>query len=752
MAFKTVAGNAPDAEALTLLGSVLSGGRTSRLYAVVVEPRIALNATAGGGAGRGPGLFSFSATVPPNGSVEAIEKAFDSEIDRLQADGVTEAELQKAKTQARARLLSGGGGGRFGGLQTALGRANALTQNAIFFDDPNRVNTQITRLEAVTLADIKRVAKHYLDKQNRVIVIDGPEPDAAPEFFVTPAHENPLRRPINMSIMHPFTRSKNQIGETNEGDGMNSFVFPPYDIGSSFVEAAERPTAKEFIPSRFHRANASIPSRSLGLGLLALAAALVSAPALSQDTPGTPTTSTSGAVIKGKAPVAKQLLRVKFPKPKTFTLKNGLTVYVLEDHRFPACRFSLSLRAGSLYEPKPGVAEFTAAMLTEGTTTRSFLELAAETENIGAALNANAGAAYTIVSASGLSESSDILLALMHDALLHPAFPTDRLDRLKFQQTSQLAQRRTNPQALIADLSAKVYYGGTPYNKPSATAEQISAITADDLKAFYTAYYRPNGALLGVTGDVDTKTLRGKLEMLFADWQPGAAEMAQLPAADFKPSEATKVYLIDRPGSAQTVLQFGNLAVQQSDPDYIPLVVANQILGGGSSGRLFQNIRERKGYTYGAYSALSASQWPGTWGASASVRTPVTQPAAAEFFAEFTRLQDEPVSASELARAKRSLIGSFARTLESPENVLSRTLDRIQNGLPADYWDTYPARVEAVTPAEVQRVARKYLGKGRIQLIAVGERSQIEEGLKGFGPIENVDASQLGGGRRGRGR
>ena len=240
----------------------------------------------------------------------------------------------------------------------------------------------------------------------------------------------------------------------------------------------------------------------------------------------------------------------------------------------------------------------------------------------------------------------------MRDALLHPAFPTDRLDRLKFLATSQLAQRRTSPQSLIADLAAKVYYGGTPYNKPSATADQINAITTDDLKSFYDQYYKPNGALLGVTGDVDAKALRGKLETLFADWKPGA-ETAQLPTADFKPSDATKVYLIDRPGSAQTVLSFGNLSVRQNDPDYIPLLVANQVLGGGSSGRLFQNIRERKGYTYGAYSALSASQWPGTWGASASVRTAVTQPATQEFFYEFNRLQEEPVPDSELARAKR---------------------------------------------------------------------------------------------------
>ena len=187
--YKTVAGDAPDAEALTLLGSILSGGRTSRLHTAIVETKIALNASAGGIGGRGPGLFSFDATVPPNGSVDAIEKAFDAQIALLQTDGVTEAELQKAKTQARARLLSGGGGGRFGGLQTALGRANALTQNAIFYNDPNRVNTQLSRLEAVTVADIKRVVNQYLNRQNRVVVTDSPQAADDAQFFNAPPAE-----------------------------------------------------------------------------------------------------------------------------------------------------------------------------------------------------------------------------------------------------------------------------------------------------------------------------------------------------------------------------------------------------------------------------------------------------------------------------------------------------------------------------------------------------------------------------------
>ncbi len=485
----------------------------------------------------------------------------------------------------------------------------------------------------------------------------------------------------------------------------------------------------------------------------ALSAALVVASsAYAQDTAGAGQAQ-AGTVVKGKAPVAKELLKVRFPKTKSFRLSNGVSVYVLEDHKLPAVRFSLSIRAGSLFEPKPGVADLTASMLTEGTLSRDYKQIADETEGMGASLDAGAGAENATLSVSGLSESTDTLIGLMADSLLHPSFPQDRLDRIKFNQNSQAGQRRSNPGAVTADISAKVFYGGTPYAKPAPTPAEITAITREDLAAFHEAWYRPNGALMGVTGDIDVNGLKLKLEAAFGGWKPGA-HTAEIPKAEFKPKEATRIYLVDRPGSAQTVLQFGNLSVRRSDADYIPLVVANRILGGGSSGRLFQNIREQKGYTYGAYSSLGAGQWPGIWGASASVRTPVTEPAVREFIHEFERLQDEPVSGNDLERAKRSIVGSFALTLESPQGILGRTLELVQNDLPLDYWDTYPLRIQAVTAADVQRVAKQYLGKNRIQLIAVGERIQIEEGLKKFGPIEIIDASQLGGGagggRRGR--
>jgi predicted Zn-dependent peptidase len=232
------------------------------------------------------------------------------------------------------------------------------------------------------------------------------------------------------------------------------------------------------------------------------------------------------------------------------------------------------------------------------------------------------------------------------------------------------------------------------------------------------------------------------LEAELADWKPNT-DVTELPKAEFQAKKTAHIYLIDRPGSTQSVLQFGSLGVKQNDPDFIALTVANRVLGGGSSGRLFQNIREKKGYTYGAYSTLTAGKWPGIWGANASVRTEVTEPAVGEFFNEFKRLQSEPVPADELALAKRSLVGGFARTLESNDGILARTLELVQNDLPANYWDTYPKLIDAVTPADIMRVAKKYLGGPNVQLLVVGERKRIEPGLAKYGTVEVLDPNKI---------
>jgi zinc protease len=471
------------------------------------------------------------------------------------------------------------------------------------------------------------------------------------------------------------------------------------------------------------------------MALLTLLA--VSLPA--QETGGVaPAESRKGTIFKNRAPVAKKLLRVKFPRPQVFTLPNGVRVYVLEDHRFPLFRCSLQMKAGSLLETKPGVADMTAALMDEGTQTRTAPQIAQETEDLGGTLLIAASAEQATLTVGGLSEHADQLLALMKDVLLHPSFPADRLARVKFQATASLAQRRSSPNSLLAQLSGRVFYGDTPYARITPTAEQIDAITREDLQTFHTAYYRPNSAVLGITGDVNAKTIVRKFQEALAEWKPGA-QSSSLPPADFAPKTTTRIHMIDRPGSAQTLIQVGNLAITRLDPDYIPLVVANRILGGGSSARLFQNLREDKGYTYGVYSTLTPYKWLGLWGANTSVRTAVTEPALHEFFVEFRRLQEEPVPQAELDRAKRALVGSFARTLESPDGILARFMELVENGLPLDYWDTYPGKIDAVSAAEVQRVARKYLGEGRVQVIVVGEKAKIEAGLKRYGPVQVYD-------------
>lgn len=455
--------------------------------------------------------------------------------------------------------------------------------------------------------------------------------------------------------------------------------------------------------------------------------------AFAQETPGvtqTPKVSTR----KNRAPVADRLLKVRFPKPKVYTLDNGLKVYILEDHRVPGVDYTLMIKAGSLYTDVPEVAEATGALLDEGTTTLTHKDIARIVDAMGAELTAGAGSESASVRIAGLSDFAEPMLDILVDVALHPSFPQDRLDDYKYRRIAGLPARKSDPDSLARYLNTRVNYGTSKYARLIPNKDEIEAISRDSLIALHKSLYIPNGATLSVVGDVKAKDLLPRIKALFAEWKPAPREIMP-PPSDFKPCEVTRVHIIDRPGSQQTQLRFTNIAIPRNHPDYIPLVVANRILGAGSTGRLFQKIREQKGYTYGAYSTFSAPRWTGTWGAYASVRTEVTGPATEDFLAEFRRIQNEPVSEEELVQAKRTIIGSFARTLESPDNIMGKTMEIVRNGLPADFWETYPAKLQAVTAADVQRVCRKYLGEGRIQIIAVGEAAAIVPALSKYGPV-----------------
>jgi predicted Zn-dependent peptidase len=304
---------------------------------------------------------------------------------------------------------------------------------------------------------------------------------------------------------------------------------------------------------------------------------------------------------------------------------------------------------------------------------------------------------------------------------------------------AQLQFQRSFPGFLASEQFNRAIYGANhPASLVSPPAESVKKLTSKDLAGFHSTYYRPNNAILAIVGDVTMKSIMPKLEKAFGDWQKADVPAVTIPAAP--PQADARIYLIDRPGSVQTVLQLGTLGIERTSPDYFAVLLADRVLGGGPSGRLFLNLREDKGYTYGAYSNFGGSKFRGTWTSSSEVRTDVTEGAMKEFMYELNRLRDTPVSADELDNAKRAIIGSFALSLEQPNTLLQNIITQKLYNLPADYWDTYPQKVSAITVADVQKAAKTYLDLDHLQIVAVGDASKAREILAKYGKVELYDA------------
>ena len=474
-----------------------------------------------------------------------------------------------------------------------------------------------------------------------------------------------------------------------------------------------------------------------------LLTALVSSVALAQG--GTPTQqqTTKGAVVKGKAPVNKEVLKVKLPRAQETTLKNGLQVVLLESHKVPTFNMQLVVLSGGLSDKADyhGLATFTAGLLREGTSKRSSKEIAEQVDALGATLTANSGLSSmtSTVNTGGLIENLDQTLDLFADVIRNPTFPQAEVDKYKTRTLAQLQFQRSIPQFLAAEQFQRAIYGA---NHPAALvappADSLKKLTSKDLADFHSTYYRPNNAILAIVGDVTLKEIMPKLEKAFGDWQQGDVPATTIPPA---PSQSdARIFLIDRPVSVQTVLQLGTLGIERTSPDYFAVLLADRVLGGGPSGRLFLNLREDKGYTYGAYSNFGGSKFKGTWVSSSEVRTDVTEGAMKEFMYELNRLRTEPVSATELDNAKHAIIGSFALSLEQPQALLQNIITQKLYNLPADYWDTYPQKVSAITVADVQRAAQTYLDMGHLQVVAVGDASKAREVLAKYGKVQLYDA------------
>lgn len=421
---------------------------------------------------------------------------------------------------------------------------------------------------------------------------------------------------------------------------------------------------------------------------------------------------------------------------ESFELKNGLKVFVVEDHKLPRITMSLILDRDPMVEGnKAGYVSIAGDLIGAGTANRSKAELDEEVDFMGA----NFGTSATSMRMGGLSKYTDDLVEIMSDVLLNPSFPQEEFDKLKSQMISGLKANADDLDAISGNLKGATLYGlEHPYGEVMTEAT-VESITLADCKNYFSTYFRPNIAYMVVIGDITTKDAKKKLSKALKGWK--AADVPEHGYDKTSVPAAGRIVMVDKPSAVQSVVWLGNVIdLPQGHPDIEPLRVANQILGGGMSGRLFTNLREDKAFTYGAYSSFGVDELNSTFGASAKVRNEVTDSAIVEFLFEIGRMRTEEVSDEDLVAAKASLSGAFGRSLESTSSAAGFALNIARYGLPADYYNNYLARLEAVTAEDVMRVSKEYMRTDNLTISIVGKAQDVAAGLAAFGTVEYFDA------------
>jgi zinc protease len=478
--------------------------------------------------------------------------------------------------------------------------------------------------------------------------------------------------------------------------------------------------------------------------------AVVPTPPAAKVAPGTGAESVNADESWRKDPPKAGTARaLQLPAAASFQLANGLTVLVNERSGLPVVSASVVVRTGSAANPvdKPGLANFTAAMLDEGAGSRTALQIADEVAQLGASLTTTSNMDSTQIAGSSLRRNFPALLDLMADVTRRPSFPEEEVNRQRASRLGNLAQQRENPGAVAnVAMFAALYGTGHPYGYLDLGTEQSNkAITRDDMQKFWTENFVPNNAALVVSGQVTVADLKPLIEKAFGDWQRGTAAS---PALGEPVTTKSRLVIVDKPGAPQTQLRVASIGVPRSTPDYEALRVMNETLGGLFSSRINLNLREEHGYTYGADSQFVFRRSAGPFLVGSGVRTDVTAPAVGEIFKEIRRMRESPMSAEELTMAKDSLVRSLPSDFQTSGNVTASTANIYIFDLGLDYFSKYPARLSAVTVEQAKAAAEKYLATDRMIVVAVGDRAKILPALQklNLGAVEtrNADGSVAG--------
>jgi predicted Zn-dependent peptidase len=417
----------------------------------------------------------------------------------------------------------------------------------------------------------------------------------------------------------------------------------------------------------------------------------------------------------------------QIPAPRSFTLPNGLQVTFVSYGTMPKVSIELAIRAGNAQEAADQVwmADLTGDLMREGTKTRTAVQIAEAAARMGGSLDVAVGADTTRLGGDVLSEFGPELVELVADVAMNPSWPAAELPRLKADRARQLSVAKSQPQPLAQEKFRAVMYGDHPYGRSFPDPDRLQAYSLDQVRAFYAANFGAGRSHLYVAGRFDAAPLEAAVRRAFAAWQPGPALTEKPPT----PSAERSLSVIDRPGAVQSTVIVGMSVADPSKPDYVPLSVTQMLLGGYFSSRITANIREQKGYTYSPFSQISSRHQDAYWAEQADVTTAVTGASLKEILGEIDRLRSEPPSASELKAVQSYMAGTFVLRNSTRAGILAQLEFVDLHGLPPAYLNEYVARVSAVTPADVQRMARTYIQDDKATIVVVGDKKVIEEQL-----------------------
>lgn len=449
--------------------------------------------------------------------------------------------------------------------------------------------------------------------------------------------------------------------------------------------------------------------------------------------------SLNNVVLSGKyPPIDSNLIDFRFPQVKERNLSNGIQLVIIEQHTIPKVYIRLGFDFGTKNDPaeKAGLSQLLSATIKKGTRHHNYKSIVKKIDDIGGELDSLVNEDFFIVHGEFLKEYFEIGLELLSDIIQNAVFPDNELERERYKLIADLENEKSSPEFLAQRRMSKILLAPHPYSLYK-TADSLQKVEQEDLKQFHNQLIQNSQPHLIVAGDIGAEEAIEKVEKYFVSWKMSPKE---IPVAETPSSSISRlVHIVHRPGSHQTNILMGNRIFKRRHPDYIKMLVMSKVLGGGGSGRLFLDLREKKGYTYGAYSSLQTYKDAGIFIANAEVRTEVAADAIAAFFAQFTKIISEPVSDEELRNAKQYLIGIFPLQNETASSIAALVLNQRLHLLPTDYWDMYIQEIAAANKSDILTVSQRYIKNEEMAIVAVGDADVLTKELGSFGPVSVFD-------------